>query len=456
MSKMLRFCAALMLPALVVLSGCATTGKAGDGTILLGENGKNREVTPEEIDRMSGIDRPYYIQVGDVVDVDFNTRVLRDDEVPWDYRIEVGDSMELRFLPGDIDPGNYRLEIGDVIGISFLDNWQLNVTRTVRADGMVSAPEVGDILAAGRTTAELKSALIDAYNQVGILQGDARITINVDFVNLDRYGDMSRDVIVRPDGAVRVPGVDQDMRIAGMTVAEATAYIEEVASKYLQNRPQAGLVIFPATQTNILEDMSGPVQVRPDGKISIAHLGEVQAAGYSVDELSYSLELLSEDVVNNPTTPMVDLLKTTGGRIYVGGEVNNPGVYPLEGAPSVLQAIIMARGFNDDSKRKDVIVVRRNPNGKPFVFNTNIRVALSRGHTENDLMLRPFDIVYVPKRFISKLNLFVEQYINQVVPFDNSLGVNAQYYINEQEIETRGRSLNFNAGTTGVIDVLNP
>ncbi|MBI1318634.1 MAG: hypothetical protein GC168_06765 [Candidatus Hydrogenedens sp.] len=456
MSQTKRFCAALLLPALLLASGCATSGKAGDGTILLGENGKDRPITPEEIDRLSGIDRPYYVQVGDVVDVAFAVRTLRSDEVPWDYRIEVGDSMEVAFTPGDITPGEYKLEVGDVIGISFLDNWQLNVTRTVRVDGMVSAPEVGDILAAGRTAEQLKAALTEAYSASGILRDDARLTINVDFVNLDRYGDISRDVIVRPDGAIRVPGIEEDMRIAGMTVAEATAYIADVASRVLRNRPKVGLVIFPAVGTNILKEMSGPVQVRPDGKISIPRIGEVQAAGYSVDELKYSLERLSEGIVNNPVEPAVDLLKTTGGRIYVGGEVNNPGVYPLEGAPSVLQAVIMARGFNDDSKTKNVIVVRRNPNGKPLVFNTNIQVALSRGHTENDLMLRPFDIVYVPKKTISKMNLFVEQYINKMVPFDNSLGVNAQYYMNEQQIDTRSRSLNFNAGTTGVLDVLNP
>jgi len=456
MSQTTRFCAALLLPVLLLASGCATSGKAGDGTILLGENGKDRPVTPEEIDRLSGIDRPYYVQVGDVVDVDFAVRSLRADEVPWDYRIEVGDSMEVAFTPGDIPPGEYKLEVGDVLGISFLDNWQLNVTRTVRVDGMVSAPEVGDILAAGRTADQLKTALIEAYQESGILRDDARLTINVDFVNLDRYGDISRDVIVRPDGAIRVPGIEEDMRIAGMTVAEATAFIGDVASRTLRNRPKVGLVIFPMVGTNILKEMSGPVQVRPDGKISISRIGEIQAAGYSVDELKYSLERLSSGIVNNPVEPTVDLLKTTGGRIYVGGEVNNPGVYPLEGAPSVLQAVIMARGFNDTSKTKNVIVVRRNPNGKPLVFNTNIQVALSRGHTENDLMLRPFDIVYVPKTTIAKMNLWVDQYINQLVPFDNTMGVNAQYYMNEQQIDTRSRSMNFNAGTTGVLDVLNP
>jgi hypothetical protein len=68
----------------------------------------------------------------------------------------------------------------------------------------------------------------------------------------------------------------------------------------------------------------------------------------------------------------------------------------------------------------------------------------------------PFDTVYVPKKTVSKLNTFVDQYINQMVPFDNTLGINAQYYLNEQQIDSRSRSINFNTGVTGIADILNP
>ncbi|MBI2434566.1 MAG: polysaccharide biosynthesis/export family protein [Candidatus Hydrogenedentes bacterium] len=451
----LGLCCSLLALALFG-AGCATSGAAGDGIIMVGENGEDKPVTPSEVDGVSGLDRPYYVQVGDVLDVSFAIRAMRAGEVPWDYRIEVGDSMEIAFTPGTLEPGTYKIQTGDVLGISFLDNWQLNVTRTVRPDGMISAPEVGDVLARNRSALELRDDLKRVYTESGIIEGEPRITVNVDFVNLDRYGDISRDVVVRPDGGIRLPGIPVDMRIGGMTITEASDLLQGEAAKILNNNPQVGILVFPAVATNVLAEMNGPVQVRPDGRVSINRLGEVQAAGFSVDELQHVLAKTSEGIIHNPVEPSVDILKATGGRIYVGGEVKTPGVYPLEGAPSAIQAVLTANGFNNDSRLNNVIVMRRNPNGKPYVFKTNLRVALTEGHTENDILLRPFDVVYVPKKTVSKLNLFVEQYIDKMVPFDNSLGVNAQYYLNEQQVDTRSRNINFSTGITGIMDVLNP
>lgn len=440
----------------LLVPGCATSGRSGDGIIMIGESGENRPVTPEEIDALCGVDSPYYLQVGDVVNVDFAIRSIRSDEVPWDYKIEVGDSMEVRLGPRPVEPGEYRLDTGDVIGISFLDNWQMNVTRTIRPDGMITAPEVGDVNAGGLTPLELRDALKEVYAASGLIEGEPRITVNVDFVNLDRYESMSRDVIVRPDGAITLPGVEESMRIAGLTVAEATDLVEVQAAKVLRNRPQAALLVFPAVDTNVLSTMSGAVQIRPDGKLSVARLGDVPAAGYSIEELKHSLAGLCAPISSNPVEVSADVLKATGGRIYVGGEVNQPGVYPLEGAPSALQAVMMANGLKDTSRLNNVIVLRRNPNGKPFVFNTNLRVALTRGHTDNDILLRPFDTVYIPKKTVSKLNLFVDQYINEMVPFDNSMGISATYYANEQQVDSKSKNINFSTGLTGIADVLNP
>ena len=447
----------VLLPALLpmLLFGCATTGDAKDGIVMVTEDGQNKTVSAAEVEAISNFDQAYYLQVGDVVNLDFKVKSASNGEPDWTYRIEVGDSIEVKFLPSDIASGEYKLESGDVIGIAFLDNWQLNVNRTVRPDGMITALEVGDLQAKGRTSIQLRDKLKEVYSQSELLGGEARISVNVDFVNLDRYEDLSRTIVVRPDGAIRLPGINTDLRIGGLTVEEATDLIRAEVVHVLRNPPQVSMLVFAAVDTSILSDMTVAAQVRPDGKISVPRVGEVHAAGYSIEELTEVLQQATVGIINNPLDTSVDLLKSTGGRFYVGGEVGTPGVYPIEGAPTILQALFLANGFNDSSRLNNVILMRRNPKGKPFVFKTNLRVAMTRGNTENDILLRPFDIVFVPKKTISKVNLFVEQYIDKVVPFDNSLGINAQYYLNDQNINTGGPAA-FGVGTKGVAGLLRP
>jgi protein involved in polysaccharide export with SLBB domain len=214
----------------------------------------------------------------------------------------------------------------------------------------------------------------------------------------------------------------------------------------LRNEPEVALVVFPFIN-NALTGMNGLYTVRPDGRISVPKLGDVQVAGYSVEEIRKDLNDQASEVIFNEVDTSVDLASATGSRIYVGGEVGVNGVYPLDGAPTALQAIMMAAGPNNNSRLNSVLVIRRNPNGKPYVFKTNLAEAL-QGHTENDIPLRAFDVVYVPKKIISKANLFVEQYIEEIVPFDNSLGVTGTYYMNEQDINTKSKSKSFNSGVT--------
>lgn len=431
-------CAALTL----LLAGCATT----ESTVLLDPRGEDEEVTQEDIAELSGTEMAYLTQVGDKLNIVFAVQNYREGDVPWDYRIEVGDQMEVRLTAPMGDTMDYKIDVGDLIGISFLNNWPLNSNRTVRPDGFITMPEVGDVKAAGLTANELNQKLTSLYSKTGIIEGEPRITVNVDFANPDRLENMSRDVVVRPDGAIRIPGLKDDVLIAGLTVDEASKAIQQQAAAVLRNEPEVALVVFPFIN-NALTGMNGLYTVRPDGRISVPKLGDVQVAGYSVEEIRKDLNDMASEVIFNKVETSVDLASATGSRIYVGGEVGVNGVYPLDGAPTALQAIMMAAGPNNNSRLNSVLVIRRNPNGKPYVFKTNLAKAL-QGHMENDIPLRAFDVVYVPKKIISKANLFVEQYIEEIVPFDNSLGVTGTYYMNEQNINTKGKSKSFNSGVT--------
>ena len=109
---------------------------------------------------------------------------------------------------------------------------------------------------------------------------------------------------------------------------------------------------------------------------------------------------------------------------------------------------MMAYGPNNDARLNNVLVIRRNPEGKPLVFKINLHAAMTKGYTENDIELKPFDVVYVPKKLISRADLFVEQYIDELVPFDNSLGVTGTYYLNSQRVKSSSRNKNLNMGAT--------
>lgn len=431
----------------VLAAGCHT-----NGTVLVDPQGRDIDVSPEEVREMSGPDMPYLVQVGDEVDLSFRVRDFRRNEPDWSYRIEVGDSMEVRLSQALRDRDAYRIDAGDLIGISFLNQWSLNVTRTVRPDGYVTFESVGDVRAAGMTAEQLEAKLNGLYAETGLLEGDPNITVTVEFSNPDRLENMSRDLVVRPDGKIRLPVIPEDIPVAGLTVDEASEAVRAAASKVLYNDPVVTLVVFPYINT-ALGAMSGVYKVRPDGQISVPRLGDVQAAGFSTEELRRSLAEEAGAVLHNPIEPAVRVAVATGARVYVGGEVGVPGVYPLEAAPTALQAVIMARGATNDARLNSVLVIRRNPNGKPYVFKTNLNRAF-KGSTENDLALRQFDVVYVPKKLVSRANLFVRQYIDDIVPFNNTLGVTGTYYLNEQRTRSKSRNFNYSTGVNVIPDLL--
>lgn len=427
--------------ALIVLA-LVSAGCASNGITVLDPQGKTLDVTAEDVHAMSDPTTPYLLQVGDEIDLAFRVASLKKGETPWEYRIEPGDSMEVRMTPRGTNSDQYKIDVGDVIGISFLNNWPLNAIRTVRTDGKITLAEVGDVSAAGLTPAALQDVLTRRYVDTGIIQGDPKITVNVDFVNLDRLESMSRDVTVRGDGKVRLPQFQNDVLVAGLTISDASAALEAEAAKALRNRPKATIVLFPGLNAT-LTTMDSRVEVRPDGRISVPRIGDVQAAGYSLDELRLNIKDTVEAYTYNPVDVLIRIARATGSRVYVGGEVGLPGVYPLAATPSALQAVVMARGPVNTSRMNSVIVMRRNPDGKPYVFKTNLARALKKGSTENDIPLQAFDVVYVPKKNISKVNLFVQQYIDDVVPFNNTLGVSGTYYMNEQQVDSKSRSRNF-------------
>ncbi len=105
-------------------------------------------------------------------------------------------------------------------------------------------------------------------------------------------------------------------------------------------------------------------------------------------------------------------------RVFVDGEVARPGTIPLTRPTTVLQAISQAGGVLYTGKTNDVLVIRRGTENQPLVMVLNLDKVRDGTDLTQDIYLKPFDIVYVPKTTINSVNLWIEQYLTQHGPED--------------------------------------
>ena len=142
-------------------------------------------------------------------------------------------------------------------------------------------------------------------------------------------------------------------------------------------------------------DMSAAqVSVRSDGKITLPLLGDVVASGKRPDELKVELEKAAAKYLTDPNVT-VAVRELHSLKVYILGEVRNPGPYPLAGPRTVLQLIAIAGGLNEYAKKNDIRVIRTEQGRqRSFPFHYE-HVASGRALGQN-LQLLPCDTVVVP------------------------------------------------------------
>jgi polysaccharide biosynthesis/export protein len=142
------------------------------------------------------------------------------------------------------------------------------------------------------------------------------------------------------------------------------------------------------------KELSGSVPVRPDGKISLPLLNDVQAAGLTPMQL---MNDLSEKLKKYVTDPHVTVTVTTinSRKVYILGEVTRPGAFALLPDMTVLQALTSAGGPTPYAKTSKIYVLR-NQNGAQTKLAFNYKVVVKGGSPEQNILLKPGDTVVVP------------------------------------------------------------
>jgi polysaccharide export outer membrane protein len=141
-------------------------------------------------------------------------------------------------------------------------------------------------------------------------------------------------------------------------------------------------------------DISRTVPVRPDGKISLPLLNDVQAAGITPAQLGNQITASLKKYVTNPQVTVI-VTAINSQRIYVLGEVTRPGAFPLLPGTTVLRGLSSAGGFTQFAKMKGIYVLRLE-NGKQVKYPFNYKDVVNGKHSEQDILLKAGDTIVVP------------------------------------------------------------
>ena len=139
------------------------------------------------------------------------------------------------------------------------------------------------------------------------------------------------------------------------------------------------------------EHMSQSVQIRPDGKITLPLVGDLDATGRTPLELRDVIAKQLKEYMTNPVVTVI-VVEATPAVAYVTGEVNHPGAVTIQGQLTVLQALAIAGGLKDFANAKNIRILRRSAMGVQSI-GFNYKDAI-RGSAP--VYLRPGDTVVVP------------------------------------------------------------
>lgn len=383
-----------------------------------------------------------------------------------DYLLGPGDVLEiiyqLRYVKQDED---YKITLQDEIDIEFFYTPNLNKRCTVRIDGKISAPLVGDIECYGKTAEEIKQDLIKKYSKI---LKDPEINIYVVKSNwaveeLKRAittapRGQSRLEPIRPDGFISLPLIG-DILVGGLTVPLASQSIREKYQSIGVMDVDVTVVLLEAKSAvaYVIGEILNPgpinVQERNDVWRAIAdaggftenadknHVIVAKTKGNREERFVLDFDLWKSklDSLENTMIHRGDIIfvpKTKDTFIYVLGAIEKPGRFKLEGdtVMTVSSALAMGGKIDAGANRNQVLVLRRTQNNEPIILSVNTKALFDpenykdeNDYPPRDHVLQAGDIVYVPDKFIGNLDRFAEAWFKNgiwtIIPFNIVAGI---------------------------------
>lgn len=315
-------------------------------------------------------------------------------------------SADSDFLPGKVDSEvKYILKIGDTVGVRFLDEPELDDEITIRPDGRITLERIGDVRAAGLTPSQLSSIIMRKYSKVlypGNVHTTGRQAVQLDPINLlpeFQYvlsvgstidikffynSELNDTVTIGPDGNISLQLVGE-VKAAGLSSAQLDALLTEKYSEFLES-PEVAVIV----RDFVLPEVAVTVK---DFKIA-------------------ELTVIVKDFKLPEATVVVK--SSASQKVYVGGEIARPGMIPISGMLRVLDAVIQSGGPLSTAELENVVLIRYTGLQGPDIYALNLKKVM-KGESP-DIILKPYDVIYLPRTAIAEVSLLAKEYIHNLIP----------------------------------------
>ncbi len=259
------------------------------------------------------------------------------------YRIQPGDVLDVLFqIQTWIKKDRFEVSVDHTVTVKFVNAPELNEEQRVRPDGHISLPYLGEYYVVGKTVGEIHEELTRLYKRE----------------------------LKDPELYVLVP--------------EFREAIKEL-KKDLHTAPRG---------------LSRLVTVRPDGVVTFPMVGEIKVAGEIISEVNVHLNEEYEKILPGLHVDLF-LERHSGSVVYVLGEVNQPGAYPIVRPINLLQALSLAESYKPGARLDSVVVIRRYGQ-KMTARRIDLNQTLTFKENQHLFYVQPDDIVLVPKTRIAR------------------------------------------------------
>jgi len=159
-------------------------------------------------------------------------------------------------------------------------------------------------------------------------------------------------------------------------------------------------------------ELNETTTVRPDSKIALQLIGDIDAAGRTPSELVAELKERYSTYLQNPAATVI-VKGFVAQQAFVDGEVGHPGPVDIMPGQTAWQAIIKAGGFRETATRESVVVVRLREENQTLLYRLDLK-STSLDRPDVAFQLQPYDVVFVPKTWIAEADKFMEQYVERL------------------------------------------